>query len=137
MGTPLKPIRLLLSPRSPLSVSPKLGKSSCENLSGNISRKLCENRLHSTSPRNLFREPRLQCNKPVGNLLVADPIKICVSEVSNNATRKVKLLEINSPKKTELLNGGIKNKSILHILGSGTFGTVVEGKYKGTQTKVP
>lgn len=40
-------------------------------------------------------------------------------------------IHINTPQRTKLLNSGLQDKQFLHVIGTGSFGTVVEGRYKG------
>lgn len=87
----------------------------------------CVKRLEFLSPRNLHSKHYATTSSL--NTCTQNQVEKPSSEIGLLKNNK-ELLEINTPQRAELLKRGIQNKSVLNVLGSGTFGTVVEGKYK-------
>lgn len=135
MGTPL-PFRLILSPRAAASVSPLINKKSPINLKIPENHHKYEHHVGKTKLVNTVccsrSVRRLQFLSPTNSpLKTSVQVKKATETEVSALKRNKQLLGINTPEKAQLLKFGLPDRSILHVLGSGTFGTVVEGKYKG------
>lgn len=137
---------LFLTPKQQLTVSPIRKVKSWGNVSAK--RNKCLDRNRCIAVRRLDFSKKESCRTTSAKL---PEIRINDTSVSTQVLamqlsfydiieiqfqRTHTYFIISTPEKRNLLKRGLQNTNIYHVIGTGSFGTVIEAKYKGMMSSI-